>query len=396
MDFTLDANSSAHFGRIPALDRFRGLSLCLMLAFGAAKMVTFCDFFVQLSTHDPALSWQLIDGYGFYDSIAPMFVFASALSFWAAFGSRRRKLGWSQAILSFFKRSMQLVGLGGLLAFDLVDPIGWILMALMLAVAVVWIISLARPQRAPYLRKILGKILTITGIGLIVVNYVEVGLYVFGVQAWHSAWSAIASIGVGLLFTLCIVRLSDLAKIVICIVATVFYGLVCYYSDVCSFDYFVHGGLMGSFGYSLLMLYAYTLMSLHADKKVQLSFSLVLAVAAIGAYLYIIPYKEAVNVSYVLISYLISFDVYFIISLFDKYNLSFAPLTILGRNSLTVYCLHFLMTFTYGICLNALVAYVPAGVVIQCIMFAIGMACYPLIMTLVIRALSHRNYLIRL
>ena len=397
MEYTLLPSYTRSTGRIPALDRFRGLSLWLMFAFGAAKMVTFCDFFVRFSTHDVALSWQLIRGYGFYDSIAPLFVFASGLAFWAAFRSRQCRVGTSQAILSSARRGLQLVGIGGLLAFDFADPLGWVLFALAIGMAVTWLVSCLRPAHSPLLRRWMGRVLLGVGAATILANYIEIMFYLGGTAVWNAHWSAIASIGVGLLVTLALVRLPTWGRVLACIGATVFYALACRFSPAGMFDGFVHGGLAGSMGYALLVMYAYTLMSMGTDRWLRLMFGALLWSMGLVACIYLDPAKEAVNISYVLVSFAIAYDVYAVVRLFDGLSCRrFAPLTILGRTSLTVYCLHFVLTFPFGICLDALVSYVPVGTVLRCILFVLGMIGYPFLMALLARALSRRHCLIRL
>ena len=382
-------------GRIRALDRLRGLSLWMMLVFGASKMATFGDFFASLSTHDVTKSFQIIGGYGFYDCIAPMFVFASGLAFWAAYQSKLRLVGVYQATLDSAKRGLALVGLGGLLVFNFDDPLGIALFALAMVALVVWVISLVKP-RWTILKRLLKQALLCLGGMLILVNLIEMAFYAGGMDASWGHWGPLCSIGVGLLMALALARLSTGGKVVASLALTALYAAFCLYGDAGLAGNFVHGGLLGSLGYGLLMVYGFTWMSIRS-KWGRGAYALALGLLSIPACLLLTPSKETVNLSFVLVSVVIETFVYAFISLFDRFALRRIPLlTTLGQQSLTVYCLHFATTFTYGICLNALTCYLPVGEALHTVVFALGLVLYPILMACLVKALGKRGWVVKI
>ena len=382
-------------GRIRTLDRLRGLSLWLMLVFGAAKMATFGDFFAALSMHDVTKSFQIIAGYGFYDCIAPMFVFASGLAFWASYQSKLRRLGASRAALYGAKRGLELVGVGGLLIFNFDDPFNISLFALALVVLATWVVSLIRPDWV-ILKRLVHRTLLSLGVMLILINWIEMAVGIGSAGVSWGSWGPICSIGVGLLMALCLARLSTRGKVFASLLMTALYAGICLYGDPALAGSFVHGGLLGSLGYGLLVTYGFVWMSL-AGKWRKVAYALAIGLLAIPTCLLQTPSKELVNLSFVLISWIIETFLYAFLALFERMELKYFPLfSILGRNSLTIYCLHFVTTFTFGICLNALTCYLPVGETLHTIVFALGLVVYPVLADCLVKWLSKKGWVVKL
>lgn len=389
---------AAPMGRILSLDRFRGLCLALMLAFGASKMfASASSFFVPLSTHDLSKSFQLIAGYGFYDVIAPMFIFASGLSFGVSYRAKLERFGYRETRKSCLMHAFQIIGLGGLLVFNTDDVIGIILLVLMILALVAKVISFFPFKFADKISPFLRKFLFYLGILLTVWNVVQIILFAVDAPSFSHHWGPLCSIGIGMLICLLWVEFRPWQKILMSTLCASFYASLCFVLPASLFMGFTHGGLLGSLGYALLYVFAETLFSLRKQRFAATAYVLLAAIAALVLTWYITPSKEAVNITYVLWSLVISFSVYSVISHLDSLQIKRFPiLASLGKYSLTLYCMHFLVSNMYGICVCALVKYLNVPQILATITLALGLILYLILATIAIRAMAKRNWVIRL
>lgn len=383
--------------RVNSLDRFRGFAIALMLMFGAAKMFTDTDFFVQLSTHDLSLSWQLITGYGFYDIIAPLFVFASGLAFHYSTKSSCLKNGSVKTRRKNLVHSLKILGVGSLLLFDFSNPIGIVFFTFMILSILLIAFSLFKPKFKNITRKIFHYSLISLGICVVVVNIIEVILALANTSTYTGSWGALTSIGIGMLIATFIVDKEISIKCVFIYAFIIVYFCLCLILPEKAF-LFTHGGIMGALGYAILFILADVVLSLKDNKVLLLIFTIPLFISSAFIYDVILPSKETVTITYVLFSFVFCYTVYLIFDLLELpgVNFKFPVLTILGKNSLTAYCLHFALTFTYGICINALISYLPMKGVIQIILYALGMILYAILMALLLRYLSKKNLVVRI
>jgi|GEM_PF-3515735 len=388
--------------RIPSIDRYRGLLLALMIAFGAAKMFEYVPFFELISTHDPSKAFLLLKGYAIYDLGAPIFVFVSGLSFCYSFRSLLKKMPESKALYVLLMRGFKTIGIGGLLFFAPNDAVGIISISMLGAIIVFAIICLILKSTGKNVTKTFFVVLNVSlaafGIAITFVGVLDNILFASGIQVLGTHWSALCSIGFSMIVSIPFVRLSLNRKLIGAFLLTVFYLCLNLLIPMGFFTHWTHGGLLGSFGFALLFYYAHTLVEL-SDKNKYLSwyFALILTFTAFVAVGSQTPSKSAVNFSYVLTSFFFSYAIYIVVQLFDGIKVNKSDiLTVLGRNSLLVYLLHSFVTFPIGICINALVAYLGLNQVLSALLCVVCMICYVLLMTSWIYRLNKKGFALKM
>lgn len=385
--------------RIPAIDRFRGIAIALMITFTATEMYTATDFFVPLSTHDLTKALLLIPGYGFFDLIAPFFIFASGLSFGFAFSSAERKQGLPGAYATMGRKSVKVVGLGSLLLFSF-DAIGLVFFVCAVLCLTLLVLRFTwKRSRDLFSYDILfDKILFALGILLLIVAVVDNLLLLFGKTPAESHWTALTSIGVSMLVGTAFSKRKPYIKVAAVYLLTLLVFLMNLYIPAENFAYFTHGGFLGSFGYALLFLCADTVVTLQKIKKfLAHTFAATIAILAVTSFSVIIPAKATVNVSYALISFVFAYALYFVVSLFDKVKVKKIPLfTLLGQNSLMIYMWHVPLSPMVGLMENGLIAYWPVSDEMRVVLGFVGMTVYLLGTYAVVRALHKRKIRFRI
>ena len=382
--------------RIAALDRFRGLAIALMIAFGAAMMFVDTDFFVRFSTHDTTRSFQLIEGYGFYDVIAPLFVFASGLSFCVSHAAAVRKFGSVAARKRGLRHGAEVIGIGGLLLFDFSTPLGIAFFSLAMVTLTLFVASFVWKKRSERLRKILRTFLIAFGVAVIVLNVAETALYGAFDHAYVTHWGPLCSIGCGMLICVFIADLSCARRVAFSYLFVLFCGCLHLVLPARLFSDFTHGGILGAVGYALLFVLANVAMSLRKQRLIRIAFVTPLYLGAGLSAAAEACSKASVNLPYVLTSFAIAFSLYTVFEGTEGFRARYPVLTVLGRNSLTAYCLHFAMSFTYGICLNALVSYLPIEGAIPIVLYGIGMLSYVYLASFVLRTLERKKWIVKL
>jgi hypothetical protein len=382
--------------RVSAVDRCRGLALFLMLFCGAAKMTSCAPYLVPLSTHIAADAYCVLPHYCFYDFIAAMFVFTVGLGFGMSYSSAEAKHGTRRACKSIAKRALKIVGIGSMLTFSADGPAGIIFISFGAAAIIALIARFFVVKKHPDAKMIFAKIfdvgLTVLGIAFIANAVTENALYLSGFAVSDGNWGVLPSIGVAMLICLPLVKLKPQYAIPAVVAYSVLYALSQYFLGETAFAFFTHGGLLGAFGWALLLMLAKVTFDIfNMSKPLAFLFFAAVTLSALVAFSLCLPSKFAVNETYILVSYALCFIVFIIFSLFEKIKFSVDPLIDAGRNSLFIYVLHPFTTFVVGICVNAMDEYLKLPAVPSTLMAAGGLIGYFLIMCLFMRALNARG-----
>jgi hypothetical protein len=389
-------------GRVSAIDAYRGLALAMMIALGAAKMFAALPVFEQFCTHEVERAFLLMAGYGIYDVIAPVFVFVSGLSFCHSYRSAARRVGEKGAHRVLTLRSFKTMGVGAMLTFAPVDAVGIILLVLLVVAVILYIVKqVSRHKTGKCVALITRRFdyaLPILGVAILVVGILDNILRAASVSVSGTHWSALVSIGLSMLVSVPFVRLSLPRKVVGALLLTVFYWMLNELVPQSFFALWTHGGLLGSFGYALLFYYAHTVVELaRAHRFFPHIFALFVTLAAYYAVLYMTPAKATVNLPYALVSFVFAYTIFIYVQVVDGLMVGTnGVLAVMGRNSLLVYLLHSFFTFPVGICLNALIDYIPIEGVLPVVIGVLSMLGYVLGMSALVRDLNRRGYAIRL
>ena len=386
--------------RLPSIDRFRGIAIVLMIAFTMTERFTVTDFFEKFCTHDLSKALLILPGYGFFDIIAPFFIFASGLSLSLSFSSLKRKNGLPFAYFQSYKKAIKVIGLGSFLMFSF-DGIGLVFFACaIICLTLLFCRILSKKSRAfiDY-DGVFDTVLTVLGIVLLVLAVVETVLVACSVTPTNdNHWTVLPAIGVSMLVGTFFVDRKPFVKTTACYLFTLLYFLMNLYIPQENYTYFVHGGLLGSFGYALLFLYADTFITLwRIRKSLAHAFAFTLAILAVTSNGVLIPSKAAVNVTYALVSFVFSYVLYVFVSFFDRVKVRSFPLfTLLGQNSLMIYVWHVPLSPVVGIMENALIAFIPVGETLHIFFGFVGMVVYVLATYVVVWTLKKNKVRFRI
>lgn len=378
---------------MPSLDRFRGFALALMIIFGAAKSVTVAPVFAALSTHDLSEALIIFPGIGFYDLIAPLFVFACGLG-----------LGFSSDSLNSsrpMRRVIALVGLGALVNLPTGDPLSFVFLAfsvIALILVVLWFAGKKTSKLdAQIISRILRKFVSFVGLFALATAVVENVLYLVGVSVPSSHWSVLASIGVSALFVYPFTRVRAEWKLFFCAAFTALYFAANLLVPAENFSYFTHGGLLGSFGWGLMCLYAATAVDLRKISKISfLSFGACLCVSGFIIAELIVPSKSAVSLPYVLITSSVSLALFGFFDCFNRLTVAYNPLSVAGKNSLFMYLVHLIIFVPMGTVINALLGLIPVGSALLTPIAAVALVGYFLLFSYVVKKINGKGFRLKI
>ena len=388
---------SSH-NRVLSIDRFRGFAIMLVLMFGAAQLTgDAAPWLQQFSTHDLSIAWCIIPHYAVYDLGAPFFIFACGLSYAFSFASMKRKYGLRGAYKKSAIRSIRLIGIGSLLLFAPSSTVGLVSLILMIvticAFIIVALISKKHKQAFTSFYRVFNIVLFWLGIALILNQVVEIVLYFCHYQVPDGNWSVLPSIGFAMLLLVPFLNLKPHYSIIVSILGTIAYTAAHYYIGETTFAFFNHGGMLGSFGWALLMLYSKTLIDMRKLSK-PLMYIYALCLIGIGVTLFFaeLPSKHSVNTTYILISFGFSFIAFIIFECFNKVKVKYDIFAIAGRNTLLLYVLHPFISFPVGICINALVSYIQVPEWLGTILVLVFLFIYYLLMVYLCKKINARGF----
>ena len=314
-----------------------------------------------------------------------------------SFISFKRKFGLQEAYKKSAIRSIRLIGIGYLLLFAPSSTFGLIALILMIITICGLLISILMKKKHPQVLKIFYRIFNVAtfflGIVLIINQIVEIILYFCNIPVPDGNWGVLPSIGFAMLLMVPVLNLKPHYSIIVAIIGTIAYSFAHYYIGETTFAYFNHGGLLGSFGWALLMIYAKTLIDIRRLSK-PLMYIYALCIIGIGVTLYFaeLPSKHSVNTTYIMISFGFSFVLFLIFECFNKLKVKNDILAIAGQNSLLLYVLHPFISFPVGICTNALVSYIQVPEWLSVILVLVILFIYFLLLVHMSKKLNDKGF----
>lgn len=382
--------------RVPSLDRFRGFALCLMIIFGAAQAFVTLPVLQGLSTHDLTKAILVMPSLAFYDLIAPLFVFACGLG-----------LGLSENSTDPFRRSsasgflyrvISLIGLGAAVNLPSSDALSFVFLAfsvIALTLVLVWLLgNKVKRINKPLISRVLHIFIPFVGIFAFTVAVCEnVVLLCGNGNVPSSHWSVLASIGIAMLISYPVARSRTVVKLVVCAAYTALYYFAVKFIPRENFIHFTHGGLLGSFGWGLMCVYAVTLADL---RKINIFLTPCLgAILCVLGFIFLekyLPLKSAVNLTYVLITSALGCLIFSFFEIFNGYHARYAPLSDAGKNSLFMYLIHLICFVPCGTVIYALVMLIPLNTIFQTIISFIGLIGYFLLFSFLMKKLNIKGF----
>ena len=315
------------------------------------------DFTDPFTTHIIEDAFLLVPHYAFYDLIAPVFIFAAGLSFSLSYAKTKAKLGNRAAVVKCVSRGLKLIAIGTVLLYfgeEMIDDIyqtsAYVIAGLAGLWLLLWILKLAIRR---VIAKILDVVLIILGAFALIVGIGETIYLLITGSLPFEHWNVLQSIGFATLVTLVFHGLKPYPKLAVLLVFFLVYALVYQLVGYNGFVSMSHGGVLGSFGWGIMMVAADLIGELAVSDKNQMYLvGGILVLTGVAGYLLFECNKFSVSPGYVAMSVVLAFVVYAIIGLFDFWHFDNGPIVSLGRNAILIYIIHMLAGTYVGIYLN--------------------------------------------
>lgn len=183
---TTTLNNPKKRERIPSIDRLRGTVIFCMIVFQFIANFHNLGVISHISSHAPdAEAIYFLPNFAIADIVAPMFIFAIALSYMPSFRRRQERVSTKAAVLHFVNRYLTLIGIG--IAMNGINnildgdtaPLNYAIIALTALILLVGIITLilmaAKAKAKKVFAKILGGLVVFAGavgVGIALVNFI--------------------------------------------------------------------------------------------------------------------------------------------------------------------------------------------------------------------------------
>ncbi|NCA97155.1 MAG: hypothetical protein EOM77_03120 [Bacteroidia bacterium] len=349
--------------RISAIDRFRGLAVFCMIFFQLIANFACFGILTKISSHNITIGIVILQSTTIADLIAPMFMFAIALTYKMSFEKRLSIHGRVATNIHFVLRYLGLIGLGAILYtinviidhasdFSTLRPIDYYFIAgTLLAVLLIIIVGAFSIPLLKKHRKIISMILTYV-VALLGLLTIGVGLYDFikitmlgDAYPRLSYWMVLQSLGFAGLLVLPLINLNLLTRSIVGLVLAVLYTI--YYRYV-NGQYVVNaitqGGFIGGLGWAMLITIGSVFMELFARSK-KGAYFLTLGLTSLAVIMYfLLPINKSgvrPDPTYLVITLALSCIAFIVFDLFSFIKWKFDPLSWWGRYPILLYLFEF-------------------------------------------------------
>lgn len=367
-----------------------------MIIFGAAQSFSSLPVLQGLSTHDLTQAILVMPSLAFYDLIAPLFVFACGLGlgFSSSSSDPFRRSGSSE----FLYRVISLIGLGAAVNLPSSDALSFVFLAfsiIALTLVLVWILgNKVKRINKLLISRLLHIFIPFVGVFAFIVAVCENIILLCGSGTVPSShWSVLASIGIAMLISYPAARSRTAVKLIFCVLYTALYYFAVKFIPQENFSYFTHGGLLGSFGWGLMCVYAVTVADLR-QKNLLLTpcFGAILCVLGFIFFEKNLPSKSAVNLTYVLVTSAVACLIFSFFELFNGCRTKYAPLSDAGKNSLLMYIIHLICFVPCGTVIYSLIMLIPLNTTFQTIVSFVGLIGYFLLFSFLMKKLNIKGF----
>lgn len=374
--------------RIASIDRYRGAVIFSMIFFQLLAHFENLGKWATIASHDPAKGIVLFPWLPaeytlcLADVVAPMFMFAIALTYKHSFDSRVKRMGEKTAVKHFLFRYTALIGIGSLLSAvnvvldsdidDFADYIFIALIGVFVLSAVLMLIARISRKKGflGAMKKLMAATVLIMGVlTIILCTYDFIALMAgkpdFGSVKRYGYWLVLQSIGGAGLITLIFIKYGTLTRLIAGIGLLASYAVVHETGNQELLDVVPQGGIFSSLSWGALIVLGTVFADWYYSNKRR--FLVGLAVAAVptviiasgiiydaaGSLLLGIR-KGSASPGYMIVSLCVSVAVFAVFDLFNFYKLKFDPLAWWGKNPILMYLLEFGLVGGYAVLAEAL------------------------------------------
>lgn len=367
--------------RILSIDRFRGTVIFCMIIFQFIANFHNLGIVSHISSHAPdANAIYFLPNFAIADIVAPMFIFAIALSYIPSFRRREEKESTKSAVIHFLKRYLTLIGIG--IAMNGINnildgdsqPLNYAMIALTALILVAGIITLIlRGKAKKVCGKILGGLVVFAGVAGVVIALVNFIMLVTGkTRDSMGYWLVLHHIGfaglVALPFALIKGKKGTIARFVagfgiLGLFAIFHEGNLAndlFANNLELVDCVADGGFAGGFAWGAMLILFTAFADIYYECKKKFVAATVIYLVPVAAMLVAIfktlpahdsfagamstflPInKGSVSPSYVLISIALALIAFNIYDAFNFYKGKFDPLSWWGKNPILLYIIEF-------------------------------------------------------
>ena len=258
--------------RIKSIDRFRGFCVFCMIIFQFLKNFPSLGFIARLADHSLTNGIVIAPGMTIADFIAPAFIFAVGLTYLLSFNKWQKKYGTKIAVVHYVERALAIIGLGTFLDLcnKMLDMFGgsyqlnafdWTVFAFSMVAILGLILRLL--TLIPKLQKfkvvsdqIFYVAMSCLGILNIIITSIDFAYVVSGKSVVYNYWLVLQDIGFSILIALPFVKLKSWWKF---LVASIIFVAFSVYHQIGNnsqiLDTFVHGGIIGGFGWGAMLIF---------------------------------------------------------------------------------------------------------------------------------------------
>lgn len=349
--------------RIMSIDRFRGAVIFSMIFFQMLKDFKGLELLSRIAEHDHEKGIEILPGMMLADVIAPMFMFAIALTIKSSYESRKAKYGTKKTVCHFLSRYSALIGIGGILcgvntflgdtSFNFNHMVDYIFVVLTFAVLGFGLIALIcniKPLKKA--QKVFKKILFVivfASAALCVItavrDFVMIVRYGTEVDTW-GYWLVLQAIGAAGLITLAFINFKTYIRAIAAVVMLGAYGIFHEIgNNVEVLDKIAQGGFLGSFAWGSMVILGTVMADLYfADRAKRSRYLIALPILGVAAFAVSMVSDlnfGSVSPSFVLVALFISSVAFIIFDFFNFYKGKFDPLSWWGKNPILMYLLEF-------------------------------------------------------
>jgi len=394
--------------RISAIDRFRGLAIFCMIFFQLIAHFECFGILTRIASHNIDVGIVVFRSTTIADLIAPMFMFAIALTYKMSFDKRVATHGRKATNLHFLSRYLGLIGIGAILytinviidhasdfgSLRIVDDIFIVLTLLSVLAALVTSFFLIKPfgKYKSIPSRIFTVLIALLGAVTIVVGFIDFIMITAQVSGYSTLnyWMVLQSLGWAGLLVLPIInfnlKIRSIIALTLVVIYTIYYNFLGGQTVV---NAITQGGFVGGFGWAMLIALGSVFMELFAiSKKAAYLATLGITIIAIAMYFALPIAKHGVrpDPTYLIVALALSCITFLLFDLTDFISIKFDPLSWWGRYPILLYLLEFAIIGLFiQLAPDAIVADAPLWLGILIV------ATFIVAFTLVVYFLSKKN-----
>lgn len=339
--------------RLKSIDRFRGVIVFCMCFFILAGNFPVLGLISKVANNSATTKIMLFNNFSLADLVDPIFIFLISLSYQSSF-NRRYNINKKNAYIHFITRYLIFVGLGSIMvsAEDLFMNTGkdpFIFMTILMFISIIFfilkLIILFIKKTPKKIKIIVNKILdisllTLGIIGVILAIRDDILLFTGNINNLYKHFSILHEIGITGLLLIPFLKLNLPQKIISWFILLFLYALFQMQPGVIEqFDVIVLGGLIGCFGWLIIMLGGVIFMNFYEQKNNILYYGGILILFLLSIILFNIVElnTSAVSINYVIFSLLIAVILFKLFNLFNNLDNKYDFFMWWGRNPLPLF-----------------------------------------------------------